>query len=268
MNALAHIQEQPWAIRRESMETIVSIASRMNETPQAVSARLGRPLDNTRTVELRDGVAIIPVSGPIFRYANLFTDISGATSIEILARDFTAALEDPSVRAIVLNVDSPGGEVKGVNAFAEMIYGARGVKPIVAYVGGSACSAAYWIAAATSEIVIDETAPAGSIGTIVSLCKGDPASPTIDFVSSQSPQKRADPETEAGRAAIQSHVDALAEVFIGKVALYRDTTPEKVISDFGGGWIEIGQKAVSVGLADRVGSLELVIAELTSGYRP
>jgi ClpP class serine protease len=63
--------------------------------------------------KIREGAAVIPVVGPLFRYANIFTAISGASSYEVLAKDFTSALENPDVHSIILDIDSPGGEVNG-----------------------------------------------------------------------------------------------------------------------------------------------------------
>ena len=86
--------DQPWAILPESLETILSIAGRYNDDPEAVAAKIGRPLNNTRTVSMRGDTAVIPVHGPIFRYANLFTEISGATSIEVMATDLQKAMDE------------------------------------------------------------------------------------------------------------------------------------------------------------------------------
>ena len=74
-----------WAMTPTALETVLEVASRCGEGPEAVSARLGRPLKNTRAVTVRDGVAVVPVVGPLFRRANLLTQVSGATSVEVLA---------------------------------------------------------------------------------------------------------------------------------------------------------------------------------------
>jgi hypothetical protein len=148
-----------WAILPDALERIVAIAQGLNDSPESVAAPLGRPLENTRTVTRRGDVAIVPVSGPIFRYANLLTDVAGATSIENLARDFRTAVDDPSVRSIVLETDSPGGQVAGVSEFAEQLRAAAAIKPVIAYVSDLGASAAYWIASAASEIVARETPP-------------------------------------------------------------------------------------------------------------
>ena len=87
---------------------------------------------------------------------------------------------------------------------------------------------------------------------------------TIEIVSSQSPNKRPDVETEEGKAKIQAHIDALAEVFINKVALHRDISPKNVIENFGGGDIFVGQNAVRIGLADSLASFEAIISDLNT----
>src|ERR1044072_2358791 len=173
--------------------------------PEAVAAKIGRPLDNSRTVTVRDGVAVIPVSGPIFRYANLFTEICGATSIEVLATDFQQSLDDRSVKAIVREINSPGGEVDGTSELAQHIFAARGVKPVTAYVSNLGASAAYWLASACDEVVCNDTASLGSIGVVGTVCVHKDKH-HIEFVSSQSPNKRRNLETESGRAQIQSHI--------------------------------------------------------------
>jgi len=155
-----------WAIDPEAMQTIIGIAQRVNDSPEAVSAKLGRPLDNARRVTERDGTAIIPVTGPIFRRANLFTEISGATSVEVLAQDLATAAADPSIERIVLDIDSPGGQASGIAEMAAQIRAST--KPVTAYVDGAAASAAYWLAAAADQVVASPTALLGSIGVVAS----------------------------------------------------------------------------------------------------
>lgn len=270
IRVLSRIKSQPWAVNRATMETILEIACRENATPEAVAAQLGRPLENTYAVEMRGSVAVLPVTGPLFRYANLFTMLSGATSYDMLATDFGRLVEDPTVSAIVLNIDSPGGEAAGVSEFADMIYAARARKPVVAYVDGTAASAGYWLASAASEVVANDLAMLGSIGVVFSVTDSREADAKsgrtrYDIVSSQSPYKRVDVATDEGRAKLQATADAMAQVFVEKVARFRGVTRETVLSDFGQGDVFVGQAAVQAGLADRIGSFEQVIAELQGG---
>ena len=92
---------------------MIAIAHQTNRTPEAIAKEMGKDMKNTHAVSVRGGVAVIPVTGPLFRHANILTAVCGATSYEILAQDFNKALNDPNISAIVFDVDSPGGEVNG-----------------------------------------------------------------------------------------------------------------------------------------------------------
>lgn len=267
MRAFEFVNSEPWLITDEALETIVSIVERTNDL-DALSTRMGRPLMNARRVQVRDAVAVIPVTGPVVRYANLFSEVSGATSTEILARDIRTALDDPLIEALVLEMNSPGGMATGINELGDMIFQGREMKPIIAYGDGQMASAAYLLASAADEIVIDRTAILGSIGAKMTLqdTSGRDARAgvrTLEIVSSQSPDKTIDPNMEEGRAKLQRIVDDLAGVFVEAVARNRDVTVQTVLSDFGRGGMMVGQAAVDAGLADRIGSLESVIAELS-----
>ena len=254
--------DEPWAITSSALTTILDIAARQNAPPEAVAAKLGRELQNSYRLEMRDGIAVLPVVGPLFRYANLFTQVSGASSYELLAKDFTQAVENPDVKAIVLNIDSPGGEVNGCAEFADMIHEARGVKPIIAYASGDAASGAYWIAAAADEIVVSKTSALGSIG-VVGVYRGNKGEDAVEVVSSQSPYKRLDPDTDDGRARLQKRIDAMADVFVDAVAKYRGVASSHVQNHYGSGDVFIGDAAVKQGLADRIGSFEKLLSEIS-----
>lgn len=254
---------RPWLMLPDALDGLMVIADRQGD-PEALEARLGRQLDNTRAVTVRNGVAIIPVVGPIMRYANMFTRISGATSTQELATDFQTALDDPKVKAIVLNVDSPGGEANGINELSDMIHAARGKKPIKAYGGGSVASGAYWVASAADELVVDDTALMGSIGVVVEVLTRDAreGEKRWTITSRNAPNKRPDISTEEGRAEISKSIDALGDVFVAKVARNLGVDADKVpaMGDHGG--LLVGAAAVKAGLAHRLGSLETLIAEL------
>ena len=254
---------RPWLMLPADLDNLMAIADRQGD-PEALEARLGRPLENTRAVTMRDGIAVIPVTGPIMRYANLFTRISGATSTQELATDLQAALDNPQVKGILLNMDSPGGEANGINELGDMIYAARGKKPIKAYAGGSLASGAYWLASAADEVVIDDTALVGSIGVVleVAIRKAGDGEKRYTITSSNAPNKRPDLETEEGRGEIAKSINALGEVFAAKVARNLGVDPEQVpaMGDHGG--LRVGAAAVEAGLAHRLGSLESLITEM------
>lgn len=256
------VASTPWAILPSMLATISAIARREHEGVEAVEAKIGRPLQNTRQVTMRGDTAIIPVTGPVFRYANLFTDISGATSLEVLAQDFTAALENSAVARIILKLDSPGGQANGIAEFAQMVKASS--KPVIAYVDGSAASAAYWIASAADEIVLSKTAEVGSIGAVVAIDQSRKANGVLEIVSSQSPKKRPDLNTAEGISQIQTRIDALAQVFVEDVAAYRGVSIDTVLATFGQGDMRMGQEAVDIGMADRVSTFEALLAHSQS----
>jgi ClpP class serine protease len=282
INAFDVACAQHWLILPEALEKILAIANRDIDSSVLVAARAdwerrealatqnGRRLDNTRTVERRsNGVAVVPVTGPIMRYSNLMTDFSGATSLSVFAKDFASTFMDPQVNAIVLNFDTPGGDARGINEGAAQIATAvaQGTKPILAYAGGTSASAGYWLMAAVGQdnITIDRTAVVGSIGVVTTVedtteRDAKTGKRTYQIVSSNAPNKRPDPSTDAGRAQFQAVVDDLEKTFIASVAAYRGISPETVISDFGRGGVLVGDAAVKAGMADHIGSLESTIS--------
>lgn len=278
--ALDYLLSVPWALDERLLGVMSAIAARNVDgidlsllktsaenlpTYNAVMAKDGVKLGSN--LELREnGVAVLHFTGVISRYAGLFDAICGGASVQMLAKQFSQAMSDPNVKALALNIDSPGGQVDGIHELSEMIFDARGTKPIIAYIGATGASAAYWPASAADEVVIDATASIGSIGVVASLERvaADEGIERIEFVSSQSPKKRLDPVSKEGQADWQARLDQLADVFIDRVARNMDTPRAKVLSDFGQGGVLIGQNAVDQGMAHRLGSLEGVISQLAN----
>lgn len=286
MKIFDSVLNEPWALPNEAFGSIIDIVDRnlkseidIDEVKARFASRIaavegigGKRLDGTAGVSMRDGVAIVPIIGPIFRRANLFTAISGATSIEILAKDFTTAINHPSIKGVLLTIDSPGGTVSGVNELSQLILAAanKREKPIISYVDGICASGAYWLASAAHRIVVDETSRVGSIGVVmagVDTRERDAKRGVrnIKIISSQSPGKQPDPATEDGHARLQARVDKLAAVFIGTVARNRGVEVDTVKTEFGRGDMLIGAEAVDVGMADAIGTHEGILAGFAAG---
>lgn len=271
------ILARPWAISPEWLDTMLAIAERQGDVEAARQARAERdqrreavyaygtrPLEGTRAVRMRDKTALLEVNGPIFRYASMFDDISGATSVQNLARDFRTAMDSPAVDALILVFDSPGGEVGGIHAFFEMILAERGgAKPITAYVDGLACSAAMWLASAADEIVIDETAMLGSIGVRMSM--RTPSEEIVTYTDDVADLKDPNPETDEGMKELKRPINALAAVFRADVCRGLGVSEDALTSLRGG--VRVGQDAINAGLAHRLGSLESVITEVSAKPR-
>jgi signal peptide peptidase SppA len=293
IRALEVVAGRPWAILPEALSLILELASReripteaellairgARERREALAAEVGKPLDGAPLVRVRDGVGVLPVFGPLVPRADFFDDISGAVSVAKLARSFSAAAADRSVRAILLHVDSPGGDVTDIGEFAGMVRGASESKPVWAYVSGLGASAAYWISAGAQEIIASPSALLGSIGvySVLRDTRGRDEKAGVrewEFVSSQSPNKRPDPATEAGKSQIQALVDDLGAVIVADVARLRGVSEERVQSDFGAGAVLVGDKARAAGLCDRLGDFESTLSALAAkvapptGFRP
>lgn len=109
-----------------------------------------------------DGIAIIPVYGPVGRNLDVWDKRSGCTDYNDLMQELEAAEDSESVRAILLDLDTPGGMVNGTPETADRI--AAIDKPIYCYSGGLICSAGYWIASSTDGIFATRSADIGCIG--------------------------------------------------------------------------------------------------------
>jgi signal peptide peptidase SppA len=273
---LIDIVNGPWAIAPEMLGEIQSIYRAHVRGPKidipAVEARIGRPLKNeAKSYQVIDGVAVLELSGPIARRMNLFMQISGGTSSELFRRDFLQALEDPTVSAVVMAINSPGGTVDGTQELADTIYAQRGKKPVVALAEGTMASAAYWIGAAADAIYMSEsTAMVGSIGVVAShvdMSRAEEMAGQKTTEITAGRYKRIaseyEPLTSEGRAEIQAKVDALYAVFVDSVATYRGVSVEDVLTKMADGKLFVGKEAMEAGLVDGVSNLDALIAQLT-----
>jgi len=273
---LRDIVAAPWAIEPAMFEEVQGIYARHMRGEkidlQGIEARIGRPLNNTRQPMqvTPDGVAVIALDGVIAKRANLMTQISGGTSSQIVGQQFAEALADDSVKAIVLAVDSPGGTVDGTQALADQIYAARGTKPTIAYVDGTCCSAAYWIASACDKVVVGgDTAQVGSIGVIATHVDQSFAEAQrgvrVTEIKAGKYKGTGSPHAPlgAGESIMQAQVDHMYAVFLGAVARNRGVSVDAVAQDMAEGRVFLGRKAIDAGLADGVSTLADVIAELS-----
>lgn len=260
---------EPWAIEPSWLHLLAALAQRNHAAPELQAVRdwekrdyelMAGPgaqkLAGAQRAYVIDGVAVIPLTGPIFPRANMMTEQSGATSITMLQNDFRAALTNAEVGAIMLLIDSPGGQVSGINAFADMVAMGAKIKPVVAHISGTGASAAYWIATQAGEMTMERTAIVGSIGVAAAIPKqvapdGD-GYVDIEIVSSNAPNKRPDPSTEDGVAEIRATLDAVESQFIADVARGRKVTTDHVVANFGAGGVKVGSAAVKAGMADKV----------------
>lgn len=250
-----------WAITEQGRQQVLALVTRSLQGKESLPLRAGR------TATIRDGVAIIPVSGPLYSREDDFTRWCGITTYESILRDFNAALEDKSVKAIVFDVDSPGGLTAGCQELAAAVFAARGKKPIIAYVGGMCASAAYWVASAADRIIATPTALVGSIGCFTTLVDDSELMAKIgikvyDVANDQSPFKVPDASKAADRDRVRAMVTQLAGVFIGAVAKHRGVSEDRVEAKFGRGDVLVAASALSVGMIDALGDFESLVTGL------
>lgn len=251
------LYNQPLLIGAGELENTLSLIQSL--TPEALEARHAKRLENTWTVKKRGSVAVMPIHGAISRYDSFMNWVMGGTSMEDIAKDFTAALENPEIKAMVLDFDTPGGDAREAFEMGEMIR--NSTKPVIAFVGGSCASLGLWLAASCDKIIVSKTAELGSLGVVFAYRKsGD--NKTVEIVSAVSPKKRLLPDSDEGKIEYQTRADDLAQIFVAQMAKYRGVTEEKVKSDFGQGGMMIASKAIEAGMADKFGSLEEVIKDL------
>jgi ClpP class serine protease len=213
------------------------------------------PMKGTSYTSLYKNVAIIDILGPIVPRVRGMS--SGTVGAQQIKNDFITAFEDDNVKAILFNVDSPGGDARGISELAQTVAKARAknTKPIHAYAAGYMASAAYFISAGAHRIVTNDWGTLGSIGVVVAVppkMEGD----DIEFVNTESPYKRPDTATDEGKGVYQQKADYMGGLFIDAVANLRGVTREKVVEDFGRGGTLVGRQAVKAGLADAIGTFD------------
>ena len=270
MIALPHLASRlygtPLLIARAKLDVILSVLGERVGWPPPETAL---PLPPSRPLALTSpGIALIPVVGTLVRRTLGMEAASGLTSYGEIAESIDAAMADPNVEGILLDIDSPGGEAGGVFELGERIRAADAVKPVWAIANDAAFSAAYAIGCAASRLVLTRTAGVGSIGVIAmhvdqtvrdaqqgyhytaitaGSCKND-----------FSPHEALDREASA---RLQAEVDRLYGLFVDHVATLRQIDPKVVRATEAG--LYFGADAIHAGLADGISSFDATLAEFS-----
>ena len=215
------------------------------------------------------GVAVIPVEGTLVNRLDSLTPWSGMTGYDGIRACLGMALEDDEAKAIVLDVDSPGGEVAGCFDLVDAIYAARGEKPVHAILSENAYSAAYALASAAQSISVPRTGGTGSVGVVclhVDLSKAlsgaGIAVTVIRYGDRKYEGNEYEPLAKAALARIQADTDAMGELFVETVARNRDMTTAAVRATQAGTFL--GQAGVAAGFADVVASPSAAFAALVA----
>lgn len=279
-NVVRAVTENPWYITADKLQTIGDLLDERAEgkllSAEEIRSRIGdRDEEEARGYYLDQGVAVVPLVGVLAPKANLMTDFSGGTSLEIFQQQLAKAVADPLAKAIVLDVDSPGGNVVGVNAAAQAVYAARDKKPIVAVASGQCSSAAYYIASAASRVVATIDSTVGSIGVVTlhreSSRADDSRGVKTTIVAAGKHKTDANPYeplSPQGKATLQERVDDYYGQFVAAVATFRGVGESDVRSGFGQGKSLLAARALDAGMIDAIDSLANVIADLARNNPP
>lgn len=265
----------PWAVL-EATHAVIRDVVKMHVagerlTAEEVEERIGA--GPARKPGYQAGaVAVIPLYGVIMPRADVFTQISGGTSLEMVKAAIEDAAADPAVGAILLDVDSPGGSVALVPETAAAIRAARARKPVVAVANTMAASAAYWLAAQADELIVT---PSGSVGSVGVFAAHDDLSALQEKMGVKTTLISAgkyktegnpyEPLSDEARQAIQDDVDAFYAMFKADVAKGRGDTVATVEANYGQGRMVMAKDAVAAGMADRVDTFDGALARAASG---
>ena len=220
-----------------------------------------------------NGVGIIDIFGVLAHRTTMAADSSYIQGYDGIARMLDAALADHAVNAIVLNIDSPGGEVSGAFQLAEQIRAARSIKPIHAVANELAASAGYLIASAAQTLSLPETAEIGSIGVVTchvdmsdAFAKQGVKITPIFAGSHKIDGNPYEPLPDDVAQRLQTDINHFYGLFIAAVAENRPTLSLDAIRKTEAA-LFIGQAAVRAGLADRIETADHLITRLASESR-
>ena len=155
---------QLWAIRPEALTAFVE---ELRLQPAEARNREGRPAAAGKPYSMDGPVAVIPVEGVLTKRGLSFWGYQLAPGMRDVAAALRSACADRGVKAILLDVDSPGGTVDGIEELAEVVAEAGSAKPLYAFADGLMASAAYWLSCNAREIAAPATAEVGSIGVVM-----------------------------------------------------------------------------------------------------
>ncbi|MBK3398911.1 S49 family peptidase [Methylobacterium ajmalii] len=274
---LSAAASQPWALMPEKLAEIQAFlalrADGARFSREEIQARIG-PGRTGEPAASSGVVAVIPIVGIISQRMNMMADISGpgGTSTDRVGAAFRRAMADPNVKAIVFDVDSPGGSTYGTQELADEIFAARGRKPIVAQVNSLAASAAYWIISSASEIV---ATPGGDVGSIGVYGMHSDVSAAMEkagirktFISAgefKTEGNPFEPLGEEARAYAQKRVNETYGDFVRAVARGRGVTPARVRAEYGKGRAVGAREAARLGMVDRIATMQETLRRLGGG---
>lgn len=266
---LSYLFQSLWAMHPEKLEAMIEIVGMhfngLKADDEMLQA-LRSENEGRRQIRNQSSVAVVPIFGAIAQRMNMFMEMSGGTSTEVVGKQIDELVEDDSIASIILDIDSGGGEVAGVEALSDKIFAAREVKPIIAVADSFAASGAYWIGSAASEFVAAPGSVVGSIGVYMmhrDFSEAD-AKKGIKYTIVKAGANKAEtdpsqPLSDTGEANLQRLVDSAYDTFTNSVARNRSVEHATVLREFGQGTVFHPDEAAARGMVDRVDTLQNVV---------
>ena len=256
----------PLLVHRAKLDVILAVlGERLNLT--APAADLAIPVPRVTPAQ-PSGIAVIPIHGTLVKRVLGMEAASGLTSYGGIAQEIDAALADPQVQGILLDIDSPGGEASGSFELARKIRHAATQKPLWAVANDAAYSAAYALAASAQRLIVTETGGIGSIGVIALHIdqSAKDAQEGYRYTAVTAGTHKNDfsphhPLSDAAKAELQTEVDRLYGLFVEHVAAMRSLDADAVRATEAG--LYFGANAITAGLADAVSSFETALTDFS-----
>lgn len=274
---LAGFASEYWAMEETKLLAIVDLlamqADGVKFGAEELEARIAP--QTAAAVARREGsIAIIPLRGVISNRVSLTPNSStgGGTSAEAFAGNVDKAAADDTVKAIVVDADTPGGNVIGVDEASAAVAAVRGKKPIVVQVNGNLASAGYWVGASADEIIMTPSSSAGAIGVrtayddISAALEKAGVSREVLAAGKYKGEGLLGPLSDDTRAYMMGRLEEYYGMFVDRVAAGRGVTTDAVRNGFGQGRMLGAAAAVREGMADRIGTMNDTLARF--GVQP
>jgi len=252
-----------WLMSQDAVHSMIDLhqrASISDERVQAFMKQVSSRDPNDMMMVDESGAAHIPIIGVLSKSPSFMDYLfdGGSAVYGDIVKAVQAADNNPEVNKIILEIDSPGGDVDGFFDAAKAIENAS--KPTEAHVNDMAASAAYGLAAQADAITVNgPMAHVGSVGIVTRQYVSDSV---VTVTSTDAPNKAPDASTDEGIAAIRKMLDPIHDQFAGAIAAgrsratARNITLDSVNADFGRGAPVIAAAALKSGMIDSIKSAE------------
>jgi signal peptide peptidase SppA len=212
-----------------------------------------------------DGVAVVSIEGSLVHKTGALEPESGMQGYDGVRAKIDAAMQDPRVKGVLLNIDSPGGEVSGAFDMADYLASAKKRKPIWSYAGDMMASAAYLIGSQTDRVLASQTAYVGSVGVLMAHAdksqQMEQDGVKVTLLYSGAHKVDGNPYSalpDHVRETMQGELDDLRNKFASRVAAGRSMSTEAVLKTEAKTYTSA--EAQGVGFVDGVASFDETIA--------